>query len=107
MELWSKTSYAGEPSTLVSLDVESLSLPSPGFAPVDIASIGGDFGKSVVERLEQKILPERLRVEKEEHERPVRPYYDPVLRRRPRVYARFVRRLLDAGLVEMRRGCDR
>lgn len=106
-ELWSKTAYGGEPSALVPLDIDSFALSAVGFAPVDIASIGGTFGRRVVTRLTQKILPAHLLREKEENDRAVRAYYALVLRHRHRVYARFIRRLRDAGLVEMRGGCDR
>ena len=101
-ELLAKTGYDGEPSTLVPLDVDALSLPSPGFTPVALEEIGGGFGRKVVERLEEKLLPD---IQGEENIKKTglrRPYSDPVLRRRPRVYARFLRRLLAAGLVELR-----
>ena len=104
-ELLGKRGYDGEPSALAPLDVDSLALPGSGFQPVSIEAAGGEGGRKIVERLLQKVLPSQAAQEKEIQSGVRRPYSDPVLRNRPRVYARFLRRCRDAGLLEYRHSC--
>ena len=102
-ELLSKTTYVGEPSSVVPLDVSALALPESGFAPVDLCSVGEEYGKEVSRRLCEKVLPEHLLTV--EAKQTIRPYVDPVLRQRPKVYGRLISRMLDCGLVELGTDC--
>eukprot|EP00971_Amphidinium_carterae_P330906 6464189-Amphidinium_carterae.1 len=50
-------SYSGESSNLVSLDVEQLALPEPGFTPVALEQ-ACPIGRNIVATLESKVIPE-------------------------------------------------
>lgn len=105
-ELLAKTTYEGEASSIVPLEVDALALLADGFCPVDLSTVGGRFGRDLVERLETKVLAAHLAARKKEEAGGMRTYFDPVFRHRPRVYAAFAKRLLGAGLMELRHDCE-
>ena len=99
-ELQGPGDYAGDRCDLASLCVESLSVPMAGFVPKGLATLMGDKGSEYVRRLSSTVLPEEIQEEKLRESELRKPYNDPVLRDVKR-RASLIRRLLEAGLVEL------
>lgn len=101
-ELRSKPPYGGEPSSVVSLDLDKVSLPAAGSEAASLQSILGSRAENFVKRLESKVLPESVVRDRKAASALKKPYFDPILKAQPRMYALFCRRLFDAGLIEYR-----
>ena len=97
--LLSRRGYTGEPATLAPLEVDLLSLPPPGHAPLQLEAIIGGDGVELIRGLMAKLLL------KEEAARNIlktglrRPYQDERLRDRRR-HLQLVARLREAGLIK-------
>ena len=93
-ELLAKHSYSGTPVTVAPFDVDEISLPPAGGRPVDIVQAAGESGRKIVEGLLSKVLPPEQARAKLEAAGLKKAYSDPIFKRKPQVYARF---LQDAG----------
>lgn len=86
--------------SLASYDPEGISLPEPGWQPIDLAELWGANGRCMVnEFVRTKVLPpEEARVRLEEcgvH----KTYTDPMLRG-GKTYFSFLKRLQDSGIID-------
>ena len=86
-ELLAQTAYAGESQgAVVGIKIDSLALPSIGFAPSSIQKIGGERGRETVDQLKSKVLPRDKYAKNLSDSEVKHPYWDPKLRRRRRTY---------------------
>ena len=104
-ELRAKIGYTGEPVSLAAFNGGLVSLPDAGSRPASFESILGDGAESFREALFSKLC-DTDKVREKKGECPLKaPYFDPQLQTNKRLYLSFVRRLLDANLIELRQSC--
>ena len=94
-----------EPASLAPLQLELLSLPPKGSEPASLEKILEGKAQKISERLMSKVVSESEVVARKGQVGVRCPYSDPLLKRCPRVYASFCRKLAESGLVEYRREC--
>ena len=104
-ELRTLPGYSGEPASLAPLQLELLSLPPKGSEPASLEKILEGKAERISERLMSKVVSESEVVARKGQVGVRCPYSDPLLKRCPRVYASFCRKLAELGLVEYRREC--
>lgn len=86
--------------SLASFNPEAISLPQPGWEPIDLAVLWGDNGRAMVnEFVSTQVLPNEEACAKLEACGVKRPYSDPMLRQ-GKVYHAFLRRLLESHLID-------
>lgn len=86
--------------SLALFDIEAVSLPEKGWAPVDLCALWGCDGRERMNDFicSQLLPPEESRV-KLRASGVVRPYSDPLLRQ-GRLYHEFLKKLHEAGLID-------
>lgn len=103
-ELLARKGYEGEPATLCPVDVDRLSVPPAGHRPVSLATILGECGAVLIDRLKSKVVPMEEAREALAAKGLRRCYTDPGLRD-PRRYAAVVRKLRDSGMIRFATRC--
>lgn len=100
--LQTASGYEGDqPSgSLASFNIEDISLPDPGWRPIDLADLWGDDGRHQVnEFVSNQLLPPEIARAKLGACGVKKPYSDPLLRQ-GRVYQSFLKRLHQSSLVD-------
>ena len=100
--LQTASGYEGDqPSgSLASFNIEAISLPDPGWKPIDLAELWGDDGRHQVnEFVSNQLLPPEIARAKLGACGVKKPYSDPLLRQ-GRVYHSFLNRLHQSSLVD-------
>ena len=81
-------------SALVSIDVDRLALPRPGFKPVSLtALLGEDEAALLVDRVLRKLRPDHVVEAARRDSKCKQPYVDPAFTRNKRKYVKFIRAL--------------
>lgn len=99
-ELRTKPGYGGEPSSLVALDLDLISLPPAGSCAASLDQILRHEAESFVKVLESKVSSESVVRSRKAASNLKKPYFDPILREQPRKYTQFCLKLWNSGLVE-------
>ncbi len=99
-ELRTKPGYGGEPSSLVALDLDLISLPPAGSRAASLNQILGHEAESFIKVLESKVSSESVVRSRKAASNLKKPYFDPILREQPRKYSQFCLKLWNSGLIE-------
>ena len=100
-ELQGVEDYAGERCDLAPMELERLSLPSPGFQPCKIDDLLKGLEPDYIQRfVHDNVLPKEIAARKLEESGLKSVYSDPIMRSRKK-RAELVRLLLDRNLVEL------
>ncbi|CAK0796309.1 unnamed protein product, partial [Prorocentrum cordatum] len=106
-ELLSKQSYGGSAGAVAPLEVERVALPSLQRRPARIQDVGGSAGVKVLEVLKSLVRTSEEGEAEEERQQLRRAYNDPLIRQKPKEYAKLLRMLHERGIVEYRRSCKK
>ncbi|CAK0863277.1 unnamed protein product, partial [Prorocentrum cordatum] len=106
-ELLSKQSYGGSAGAVAPLEVERVALPSLQRRPARIQDVGGSAGAKVLEVLKSLVRTSEEGEAEEERQQLRRAYNDPLIRQKPKEYAKLLRMLHERGIVEYRRSCKK
>ena len=104
-ELRTRPGYAGDPAHLAPMEIEKISLPGKGSVAATLQQILEEEAQSFSRRLLSKVSAEKDVEQRKEVSGLQTPYMDPSLKHCSRRYAKFLKRLEEAGLIEYRRGC--
>ena len=104
-ELQTRPGYAGDPAHLAPMNLDLLSLPSPGSRGATMTEIFEDVAESFVQRLMTKVSADAVSRQRIGESGLRAPYVDPMIRESPRLYASFCRKLEASGLLEYRQSC--
>ena len=91
--------YDDPASTVRPFDSSLVSLPEAGSRPVPLADLYGTGGCDFVKGFISDSLLETGAVAEQLKSAPRKAYMDPILSGSPKVYAKFIRRLFEAGMI--------
>ncbi|CAK0899236.1 unnamed protein product [Prorocentrum cordatum] len=106
-ELLSKQSYGGVAGAATPLEVERVALPSLQRRPARIQDVGGSAGAEALEVFKSLVRAPEDGAAEEERQQLRRAYNDPIVRQKPKEYAKLLRKLHERGIIEHRRSCKK